>query len=458
MAQQFRACSIDQPYLLSPSVQDWLPDNHLARFIADVVSELDLLAIVGEYGRRDNRGLTAYHPEMMTRLLLYAYCVGQPSSRRIEQATYTDLAFRYLAANQHPDHDTLANFRRRHLPALAALFIQVLHLCREIGLVRLGSIAIDGTAMKANASRHSSYSYDDLSAMEKRWTETIDALMLQAEAADLSEGGSAKTQIPEELRNARARLEAIQDAKRILQKRAQQRLEAVEAAATADKRRRRGRHGKLTAGEKAQREQLKKTRQRARQQAKHPTTAYNCVDPDSRLMRDGATGATVQAYNAQAAVDDHAQIIVACDVSQDANDRNLLAPMVQQVEKQLGQTPPCLTADTGYWNTAVIEQLQTSGYTLLVPPERLTRHSLPHNAAQNSIAIAMRQQLQQATGRKHYERRRSTVEPVFGYTKQQRNFRRFSLRGHDRVRHEWALICLTHNLTKLFRHPPIPKV
>ena len=181
MGQTFRTCALDQPFLLSPSINDWLPQNHLARFVADVVHELDLSAITDTYGRKDNRGALAYHPEMMTRLLIYAYCVNQPSSRKIEEATVINLAFRYLAANQQPDHDTLAEFRRRHLTALANLFVQVLKLCKKAGLVRLGHVAIDGTKVKANASRHRSESYDDLCALEKEWKATVDALLKRAE-------------------------------------------------------------------------------------------------------------------------------------------------------------------------------------------------------------------------------------------------------------------------------------
>ncbi len=451
MSQRFRTCSLDQTYLLPPSVHDWLPENHVARLLAEVVSELDLSAILDDYGRRDNRGLTAYHPEMMTRLLLYAYCTNQPSSRKIEQGTYTDIPLRYLAANQHPDHDTIAEFRRRHLPALAALFVQVLALCREAGLVRLGHVAIDGTKIKANATPKRSYSYEELSAMEKEWQQLVDKLLTQAEQTDQTEAQTPGEELPAALAKAETRLAAIRTAQQTIKDRAQQRLEQAEAAAAAVKRKRK--QETLTAGERSRRAQVRKTLHRARQQVKTPTTAYNFVDPDSRVMRDGATRGFVQGYNAQIAVDDAHQIIVAYEVSQDGTDHHLLAPMIALMETHLGQRAGCITADTGYFDTAEIERLPTLGHHLLIPPERITPGPLPANAPRNTVADAMRERLKPETEKKQYDRRSCTVEPVFGYTKQQRNFRRFALRGHEKVRGEWALIVITHNLRKLFRAP-----
>ena len=454
MSQRFRPCSLDQTYLLPPSVHDWLPEGHLARLLADVVSELDLSAILGDYGRKDNRGLTAYHPEMMTRLLLYAYCTNQPSSRKIEQGTYTDIPLRYLAANQHPDHDTIAEFRRRHLAALAALFVQVLALCHEAGLVRLGHVAIDGTKVKANASPHRSYSYDELSAMEKEWQQLVDTLLSQAEQTDHAEAQAPREQLPSALAKAETRLAAIRAAQQTIKDRAQQRLEQAQAA--ADKLKRKSKRELLSAGQKSHRAQVKKTLHRARQQVKTPTASYNFVDPDSRVMRDGATRGFVQGYNAQIAVDDAKQIIVAYDVSQDGTDHHLLAPMIAQMETHLGQRAACITADTGYFDTAEIELLQTAGQNLLIPPERITTKPLSPNATRNAVADAMRERLKLDAEKKQYDRRSCTVEPVFGYTKEQRKFRRFALRGHESVRGEWALIVISHNLRKLFRYRDCP--
>ena len=454
MSQRFRPCSLDQTYLMPPSVHDWLPENHMARLLADVVSELDLSAILGDYGRKDNRGLTAYHPEMMTRLLLYAYCTNQPSSRKIEQGTYTDIPLRYLAANQHPDHDTIAEFRRRHLPALAALFVQVLALCREAGLVRLGHVAIDGTKVKANANSHQSYTLDELLELEKGWQQTVDKLLHQAEQADQADGRNSDPPLPSDLAKAETRLAAIRAAQQTIKDRAQQRLERAEAAAA--KLKRKSKREQLTAGERSRRAQVKETLKRARRQVKKPTSSYNFVDPDSRIMRDGATGGFVQSYNAQIAVDDSHQVIVAHEVSQDGTDHHLLAPMIAQMETHLGQRADCITADTGYFDTAEIELLQTTGHNLLIPPERIKPGPLPANATRNTVADAMRERLKLDAEKKQYDRRSCTVEPVFGYTKEQRNYRRFALRGHENVRGEWALISITHNLRKLFRYRDCP--
>ena len=452
MSRQFRPCSLDQTYLLPPSPRDWLPENHLARFIGDLVSELDLSAIREDYGRKDNRGLAAYHPTLMVRLLLYAYATGQPSSRKIEAATYTDLAFRYLSSDQHPDHDTIAHFRRRHLPALAQLFLQVLRLCKEAGLVKLGNVAIDGTKIKANASRRRTVSYDELCASEKRWQKTVEELLRQAEAADQNEAQQPVDELPAKLAHAETRLEAIRFAKSSLMAKAQEDLRQAEQAAQRLKRP----NGRPLKGQapnelrKIKGAKAKKTRQRKRKEAQHPTTAHNFVDPDSHLMRDGATGSIIQGYNAQAAVDGEAQVIVAHDVTDEANDTQQLAPMLRQVETNLSARPACTTADTGYWDTIVIAELEAAGHWLLIPPERLSDRPLPPTATQNSVATAMRERLKTDHGKELYGQRGFIVEPVFGRTKQCRGFRAFALRGKRQVRGEWALICCGHNLLKLF--------
>ena len=452
MSRQFRSCSLDQTYLLPPSPRDWLPQNHLAHFIGDLASELDLSAIRDDYGRKDNRGLTAYHPELMVRLLLYAYATGQPSSRKIEQATYTDLAFRYLSANQHPDHDTIAHFRRRHLRALAQLFLQVLRLCHAAGMVKLGNVAIDGTKVKANASRRRSVSYERLCESEKRWQKTVEELLKQAELADQTEAQQPVDELPAQLAYAETRLEAIRFAKSSLAAKAQQDLREAEKAAQLLKRPI-GRPLKGKESNELRRikgAKARKTRQRKRREAQHPTTSHNFVDPDSQLMRDGATGAIVQAYNAQAAVDGEAQVIVACDITDEANDTQQLAPMLRQVEANLAQRPACTTADTGYWDTVGIAELEAAGHWLLIPPERISDQPLPPTATRNSVATTMRERLKTDQGKELYGRRGCIVEPVFGRTKQCRGFRQFALRGKPQVRAEWALICCTHNLLKLF--------
>ena len=230
MNKRFRSCSHDQPFLLPPSLQDWLPERHLARFVAEVMNELDLSSIYAKYERRDGRGLSAYHPVLMARLLLYGYCIGITSSRKIEQATYDSVAFRYLAADQHPDHDTLAFFRQEHVGALADLFVQALRLCQKAGLVKLGNVSIDGTKMKANASTRRSVKHERISEREEHWRAEVARLLSQAQQTDREEErrlDPAANQLPDELANAQKRLERLQQAKAELEQEAQAELKAA---------------------------------------------------------------------------------------------------------------------------------------------------------------------------------------------------------------------------------------
>lgn len=236
MNKRFRTCALDQPYLLPPSLQDWLPERHLARFIAEVLDELDLGSIYAHYERKDGRGLAAYHPVMLTRVLLYAYCIGMTSSRRIEKATYEDLAIRFLAADQHPDHDTIAAFRQQHLHALAGLFLQALRLCQRARLVKLGNVALDGTKLQANASRDRSVSYGRLCEQEEQWKATVEGLLEQAQQTDRQEDerygkGLSGDELPPELAHAESRLQKIREAKRALEQEAAQALEEAERRA-----------------------------------------------------------------------------------------------------------------------------------------------------------------------------------------------------------------------------------
>lgn len=358
--KRFRTCGLDQPFLLPPSLQDWLPDKHLARFIAEVVDTLDLGAIYSVYGRKDNRGVVAYHPLMLTRVLLYGYAIGLTSSRRIEKATYDDLAFRFLAADQHPDHDTIADFRQQHLDALATLFVQALQLCRKAGLVKLGNVAIDGSKIKANASWHRGTTYSKLSEEEFRLRAIIDNLLAEASATDSEEDarfgkGNAGDELPAELSSAQQRLERIRQAKQELEAEAKQRLEQASRAYPARKRgpipKQKATQEPLTADQKQVREKLKSRLMKARRAAKQPTRQYNLTDPDSRMMMDTAQRHLVFAYNGQAAVDSHAQVILGADLTQEPTDSSMLLPMIEQVRQSMGQCPATITADAGYWDT-----------------------------------------------------------------------------------------------------------
>jgi len=460
MNKRFRACSLDQPFLLPPSLQDWLPEDHLARFIADVMNELDLSAIDAEYHRKDGRGLSAYHPLLLTRLLLYGYCIGVTSSRRIERATYDEVAFRYLAADQHPDHDTIANFRQQHLKALAGLFVQALQLCQQAGLVKLGTVAIDGTKIMANASTRRSVPYKKICEREQYWQQTVDRLLAEAQRADQEEDqrhgkGQPADPLPPELAHAESRLERLRQAKAELEREAQQRLEELQRIAPS---RKRGRPTKGTSPppENARRrENARKQLQRAKRKAAAPRRQYNFVDPDSRVMQDNARKCFVQAYNAQVAADSHAQVIVAAELTQQTNDRQQLVPMAQAIRAVTGAVPESLLADAGYWDTESLHHSALEGIEVFVAPDSQPQPPgapLSANAPKNAAALRMREVLASESGRARYRLRKAVVEPVFGQIKEVRGIRRFRLRGLERVSGEWKLICATHNLLKLFRN------
>src|SRR6202142_3357575 len=462
MSKRFRVCSLDQEFLLPPSLQDWLPEDHLARFIADVVNELDLSAIYAGYERKDGRGLSAYHPLMMTRLLLYGYCIGITSSRKIEKATYDNLAFRYLSADQHPDHDTIAAFRQQHLEALAGLFVQALRLCQKAGLVKLGNVAIDGTKIMANASTRRSVPYQKLTEREQYWKETVERLLAEAQRTDEEEDrrwgkGQPADPLPAELADAQSRLQRLRQAKAELEREAQQELAA---AAQHHQPRKRGRPTKEEAAshppeDPQQRKRARNRLRRAQSNAAEPSRQYNFVDPDSRVMKDNARKCFVQAYNAQIATDSHAQVIVAAELTQQTTDRQQLLPMVQAVREATGSAPQTITADPGYWDTTSLRDPSLEAIQVLVSPDSKPQPPggpLLPNAPHNDDALHMREQLASETGKALYAKRKATVEPVFGQIKEVRNIRRFRLRTLKKVTCEWKLICATHNLLKLFRH------
>lgn len=462
MNKRFRVCDLNQVFLLPPCLQDWLPEDHLARFIADVSHELDLSAIYAEYERKDGRGLAAYHPLLVTRVLLYGYAIGVTSSRRIEQATHDDVAFRYLAADQHPDHDTIAAFRQEHLEALAGLFVQALRLCQKAGLVKLGNVAIDGTKIMANASTHRSVPYQKLTEREQHWKDTVDRLLQNAEQTDQEEDrqwgkGQPADPLPAELAHAQSRLERIRQAKTELEQEAKRELEIAQQNFTP------GKPGRPRKDEEAgaqredpQRRQREKVRyRRARKNAEQPTRQYNFVDPDSRVMMDNGRKCYVQAYNAQAAVDAHAQVIVAAELTQQVMDRQQLIPMVEAVQAATGSQPETITADAGYWNTVSLRDAALAGIQVLVSPDAkplAPDAPLPPTVPHNEDARRMRERLASATGKALYATRKAVVEPVFGQIKEARNLRRFRLRGLKNASGEWKFICATHNLLKLFRH------
>ena len=447
---------MNQAYLLPPSLQDWLPEGHLARFVAEVVEALDLSEIYAKYEERDGRGLAAYDPRMMVRLLIYGYCRGVAGSRRIERATYEDLGFRYLAADQHPDHDTIASFRQEHLASLSQLFVQVLRLCQRAGLVKLGQVALDGTKVKANASKHKAMSYERMEETEKKLEEEVKALLAEAARVDAEEEGKygkgkRGDELPEELARRESRLAKIREAKAALEEQAREAAKKEQAEVQA----------RLREREKQEEERGRKLGGRPPlapdpEQAKpEPKAQRNFTDPDSRIMKDGATKEFVQGYNAQAAVDSHAQVIVAASVTQEANDKRQWVPMLEEVEVMTGSKPEQATADAGYFSEQSVGDAKLEGIDLLVAPDR-QKHGeevacgTGPPQAEVGVAERMRQKLRTVEGRAVYKMRKAVVEPVFGQIKEARGFRKFLLRGLEKVQAEWKLICATHNLWKLF--------
>ncbi|MBI4484179.1 MAG: IS1182 family transposase [Acidobacteria bacterium] len=454
--KNFKPYNPDQLFLLPPSLREWLPDGHLALFISDVVDALDLRAFVSTYQEGDGRGQPAYHPAMMVKLLLYAYCTGNPSSRKIERRTYEDVAYRVLTANQHPDHDSIADFRRRHLQALAELFGQVLQLCQKAGLVKLGHVALDGTKVKANASKHKAMSYERMGEAEKRLQQEVERLLQQAEQTDAAEDehygkGRRGDELPEELARRESRLKKIQEAKRALEEEAKAR--AAEQAEVAK--------AKIEQRHRQEQETGKKAKgpwpqvPDPEQAVPEPKAQRNFTDPDSRIMKDGATKSFEQAYNAQAAVDSTAQIIVAAAVTQEANDKQQLVPMLEQVAENFGQMPSQVSADAGYFSAANVTDQRLDAVDLYVAPDRQKHGPAGDPVSEaggtaESVQEQMREKIKAPQGRAIYSRRKAIVEPVFGQIKEVRGFRRFSFRGKVQVNAEWQLICLTHNLLKLF--------
>lgn len=452
---------------MPPSLQEWLPEDHLARFVADLTDGLDLSKIYGYYGRRDGRGKAAYHPVMMVRLLLYGYCTGLMSSRRMERASYEDVAFRYLCANQHPDHDTIASFRQQHLAVLAELFTQILQICSKTGLVKLGHVAIDGTKQQANASKHKAMSYDRMDEKENQLKAEMEKLLAQAAETDATEDalygkGKRGDELPSELARRESRLKKIAEAKASLEQEAREKAEA--AKRTAEK--------KLEQRKKKEEETGKKVGGRP-PQVPDPEQAVpaakdqrNFTDPESRIMPDGGQhkGSFVQGYNAQIAVDSQAQIIVAAEVIQQTNDKKQLAPMLEQVEKNMGVKPVAVTADTGYFSASQVNDPRTEGIDLYIAigkekhGESADETELDEPSAEaESAKEEMKRKLQTETGKGLYKMRKAIVEPVFGQIKAARGIRAFLLRGIEKANAEWKLICATHNLLKLFRASTKPQ-
>jgi len=451
--KSFREYVPEQALLLPPSLEDWLPEGHLARFVSEVADELDLAAVYAAY-EEDGRGQSAYHPRMMVKLLIYGYATGKLASRKLERACQEQIPYRYLSGNQQPDHDTIATFRRRHLAALGELFVEVLRLCQKAGLVQLGQVAIDGTKMKANASRWKSKRYEKLGEEERQLQEQVERRLAEAEAADRAEDekygpGRRGDELPKEWVDRQSRLKKIREAKASLEREAREAAERKNKEAEEALAQRQARSAEQ--GRKAGGRPPKALDPEA---GKPPAaTAGNTTDPDSRVLKCTGGKGFVQGYNAQAAVDAEHQVVVAAEVVQDRHDRAQLNPMLQQVRANTRALPQAVMADTGYFNPQQVRKAESQGIDVYVKPDKPPQHNpqVPESARKRTVAARMRKKLETEAGREVYRKRRETVEPVFGQIKEACGIRGFLLRGLSQVRSEWRLICLGHNLRKLWR-------
>ena len=426
MAKTYRPYVPEQDLLLPPSLRDWLPEDHLAFFVSDLVDHLDLSAITAIY-EDEERGYPPYHPVMLTKVLVYAYCVGVFSSRKIQRRLVEDIAFRVLAAGNAPDFRTIADFRKTHLSALRGFFEQVLHLARDLGTLRVGRVAIDGSKVKVNASKHKAMSYDRMGDKQQQLRDEVNRLLAQAEATDAAEDAEYGAdrrgdELPAELQRRESRLKRIREATRALKARAKD-----EAAAA----------GQPTDTVKPD-----------------PKAQYNFTDPESRIMK-GPDG-FVQAYNVQVAVDER-QLIIGQSVTQETNDKKQLTPMITTIEHQSGLTPTQLLADAGYCSDANLTAIADSLIDVYIStrkqkhgerPGPCPRGPLPKTA---TIVDRMARKLHRKVGAAVYARRKAIVEPVIGQIKHARGFRQFLLRGFEKVQGEWSLVCTTHNVLKLYR-------
>jgi transposase len=497
--KSFRPWQPEQTTLLPPSPSDWLSDDHQVYFLLDLVDELNLSAILIPAQSKDPRGEKGFDPRMMTMLLLYAYCVGIVSSRKIERACYEDLAFRVLTGNQQPDHSRISEFRRRNLDALSDLFVQILRLCQKAGMVSLGHVALDGTKVQANASKHKAMSHERMLKAEKQLEKEINALMRKAEILDAQEDrrygkGNRGSDLPDELRRRHDRLARIRQARKEMEaetaaaaarQRQQEADEArAKAAAAQDSGAPAAEQAELNRKAELAAAKAKDAREKAIEAAESagveppdleplaadamprrglarkadgtPTkkTQRNFTDADSHLMQSG--GSYLQGYNCQLAVDSDHQVIVAVGVSNQPPDVEHLEPMAERIAANTGTLPKVMTMDAGYWSENNAKACADQGIDAYIATGRLPHGQppLPKRGPLPRYADAktrMARKLRRKKGAKIYAQRKAIVEPVNGQIKEARGLRRFLLRGLEKVNGEWHLIAATHNLLKLFR-------
>ena len=443
----FHPINRDTDYLLPPSVQEWLPESHLARYVVDVVEGLDLSALVRAYA---GCGSEAYHPATLLSLLIYGYATGTFSSRKIERATYDSLAFRYIACNRHPDHDTLATFRKRFGQEFQSAFVQVLEVARENQLSRFGTVSLDGTKIHASASRHSALSYGHAEKIESHLKAEVQELLALAEAADQSSVPDGVS-LPDEIKRREDRLAAIATAKAKIEARAKERYEQEQAE----------HEGKMAARAKKEADTGKKPGgkpPKPPEAGPHADDQINLTDEESRIMKV-AGGGFDQCYNAQAVVDTESMLVLVPHVSQDANDKQQVAPMVERMQANPEglKQPDILLADTGYFSEKNVETCVKAKITPLIAvkcdehyPKWRDRFTEPEALPEDASSLdTMKHALKTKDGRAAYALRKQTVEPVFGIIKSVMGFRQFLLRGLENVQNEWTLVCLAWNLKRM---------
>jgi transposase len=433
MAKGYRTYLPEQDLLLPPSLREWLPENHLVYFVSEVVDQLDLSGMYAVY-EQEKRGQPPYDPRLMTKLLVYGYCTGVFSSRRIQKRMQEDIPFKVLAAGNEPDFRTISDFRKIHIATLEKLFEQVLAMALECGAIKLGRVSLDGTKLKANASKHKAMSYARMKEKQQQLREEVQQLLEQAAAADEAEdrqyGDTRGDELPEELQRRETRLARIKQAKKVVEQRA--RDKAAEEGKNAAE---------------------------AKRAKPDDQDQYNFTDPESRILK--SADGFVQGYNAQAAVEPELLLIVGQSVTEAANDKQQLKPMVELIEQQSGQRPEAILADSGYCSEQNLEHLDSAeqperkieGF-IATGKQKHGEHRLPAKRGRlpkdATKVERMKRKLQTKVGKAVYAARKCVVEPVFGQIKQARGFRQFLLRGKKKVKGEWALLCLTHNVLRLY--------
>jgi transposase len=456
MNQMFRPCSLDQLELVTTDLRTWIADDHLALFVDRIVDELDLSDFISLYSDRSRGGRPPYSPYALLKILVYGYMRGIRTSRGLEQATKESIPFRMLAGGEQPDHDTIASFRKRFMLHSAAMFQRVLDLCAAEGLAEMETVATDGSKVLANASKHKAMSYDRMVSTLPRLEQEIEDHRKEISDAQrekrttCSDGKSVADHLREIKRRTR-KASRIREAMRCLEERAQNqastervrelRVDGAQATQAGD--------GYANQSVTVLIIPDPKTAIPA------PKAQFNFTDPDSRIMRDGASKGFVQAYNAQIVVDSKSQVIVAADITQQANDINQLVPMVSQAMWNVGKTPKTVLADAGYFSAENVQRIAEHCDEVYIPPGRLKRDDPKKDtgkrAAKSAAAAAMREKLKTDKGRRAYSRRKAIVEPVFGQIKERMKFRSFSFRGTESARNEWRFVCAVHNLLKLYR-------